>query len=82
MTVHKSQGSEYREVWLLPPQEHSAQSGALFDRSLLYTAVTRAKETFVYAGDPEGLKQAVKRKSIRNNGLKEAIAKQFARRGG
>lgn len=82
MTVHKSQGSEYREVWLLPPQGHSVQSGALFDRSLLYTAVTRAKETFVYAGDPEGLKQAVKRKSIRNNGLKEAIAKRFARTGG
>ncbi|MDO4693546.1 MAG: exodeoxyribonuclease V subunit alpha [Eikenella sp.] len=78
MTVHKSQGSEYKRVWLVPPQAPSAQAAALFDRTLLYTAVTRAKKTFVYAGDAEGLKQAVARKSVRHSGLKEAIAKQFA----
>lgn len=78
MTVHKSQGSEYEGVWLIPPQDSSAQSAALFDRTLLYTAVTRAKKTFVYAGEAEGLQQAVERKTVRNSGLKEAIAKQFA----
>lgn len=78
MTVHKSQGSEYESVWLIPPQDSSIQSAALFDRTLLYTAVTRARKTFVYAGDTEGLKQAVARKTVRHSGLKEAIAKQFA----
>ena len=46
MTVHKSQGSEYRAVVLLaldgPPQ--------LMSRSVLYTAVTRARELLIVVG--------------------------------
>ena len=46
MTVHKSQGSEYRAVVLLaldgPPQ--------LMSRSVLYTAVTRARELLIIVG--------------------------------
>ncbi|XLM23321.1 ATP-binding domain-containing protein, partial [Chromobacterium piscinae] len=38
MTVHKSQGSEYDEVWLQLPE----QAGPLLNRALLYTAITRA----------------------------------------
>lgn len=47
MTVHKSQGSEYRVVIL------SVQNGSprLMTRSVLYTAVTRAKELLVIVGD-------------------------------
>ena len=49
MTVHKSQGSEYRCVIL------SAWSGSayLLNRSILYTAITRAKELLVIAGREE-----------------------------
>lgn len=40
LTVHKSQGSEYRRVLFIT---HSSHSNMLF-RELVYTAVTRAKE--------------------------------------
>ncbi|UOP01658.1 hypothetical protein [Kingella potus] len=65
ITVHKSQGSEYAEVWLLPGTESAdtentgtetaesvgaaEQSGGL-NRALLYTAVTRARQGFAFAG--------------------------------
>ena len=45
MTVHKSQGSEFREVLVVLPQPELHQTG----RALLYTAVTRARERSVIA---------------------------------
>ena len=49
MTVHKSQGSEYRCVIL------SAWNGSayLLNRSVLYTAVTRARELLIVVGREE-----------------------------
>ena len=49
MTVHKSQGSEYRAVVL------SLMKGAssLMSRAVLYTAVTRARELLIIVGDTE-----------------------------
>ena len=49
MTVHKSQGSEYRAVIL------AAFSGSqlLFTRSVLYTAITRARELLIIVGNEE-----------------------------
>ena len=46
MTVHKSQGSEYRAVIL------AAWNGSpyLLSRSILYTAITRARELMIIAG--------------------------------
>ena len=46
MTVHKSQGSEYRAVVL------AAWGGSpyLLNRSVLYTAITRAKELLIIVG--------------------------------
>lgn len=49
MTVHKSQGSEYRAV-VLSAWNASAY---LLSRSILYTAITRAKELLVIAGREE-----------------------------
>ena len=49
VTVHKSQGSEYKAVVLSlgkAPQ-------TLMNRSLLYTAVTRAKQLLIIVGDDE-----------------------------
>ena len=63
MTVHKSQGSEYREVWLLPPSvpatTESEEEARGLDKALLYTAITRARERFVFWGNAEELCQAV-----------------------
>jgi exodeoxyribonuclease V alpha subunit len=49
MTVHKSQGSEYRAVVL------SAWNGSAFllNRSILYTAITRAVELMIIVGREE-----------------------------
>ena len=49
MTVHKSQGSEYRAVVL------AAWNGSqyLLNRSILYTAITRARELLVIVGREE-----------------------------
>ena len=49
MTVHKSQGSEYRAVIL---RAWNASS-YLLSRSILYTAITRARELLIIAGRPE-----------------------------
>lgn len=49
MTVHKSQGSEYRAVIL------TAWNGSpyLLNRSILYTAITRARELLIIVGREE-----------------------------
>ena len=67
MTVHKSQGSEYRAVILSVSQANPY----LLTRSILYTAITRARELLILVGDPEVIAQMVKnnRQSKRFSGL-------------
>lgn len=65
MTVHKSQGSQFRRVTLvLPPVE-----SPLLTRELLYTAVTRAREGVEVIGSPEAFARAVTRPANRASGL-------------
>lgn len=73
MTVHKSQGSEFGEVWLLPPDERSEHG--LFDRSLLYTAITRARQRFAYCGDLADLPPAIERTHKRRTALRQQLAR-------
>ncbi len=49
MTVHKSQGSEFRAVVLAL----CSTSQMLLSRDILYTAVTRAKELLILVGDDQ-----------------------------
>ncbi|WP_163134156.1 exodeoxyribonuclease V subunit alpha [Agarivorans sp. Alg241-V36] len=71
MTVHKSQGSEFKQVcMLLPP---AAQ--ALVNRELLYTAITRAKSRFSLYADAESVSAACRNKTQRRSGLAEHLAK-------
>lgn len=48
MTIHKSQGSEWRKVWLVLHQLHAT----MLSRELIYTGMTRAREllTVFYTG--------------------------------
>jgi exodeoxyribonuclease V alpha subunit len=48
MTVHKSQGSEYRRVFFIT---HDSQANMLF-RELIYTGITRAREELVVICPP------------------------------
>lgn len=73
MTVHKSQGSEYRAVVL------TAWSGSryLLTRSVLYTAVTRAKDLLIMVGNEEVIAAMVAndRQTRRYSGLKLRLQK-------
>ena len=68
MTVHKSQGSEYRAVVL------SAWNASpyLLSRSILYTAITRARELLIIAGREETIAAMVNNAKVgrRYTGLK------------
>ncbi|MBQ8833958.1 MAG: ATP-dependent RecD-like DNA helicase [Oscillospiraceae bacterium] len=68
MTVHKSQGSEYRAVIL------TAWNGSpyLLSRSVLYTAITRARELLIIVGREETVAAMTEnaRKNRRYTGLK------------
>lgn len=73
MTVHKSQGSEYRAVILAL----CAASQMLMSRDILYTAVTRAKELLILVGDDQIAYQMIDnvRQSRRYNALRLRIRK-------
>ena len=73
--MHKSQGSEYNHIFLITPKKYiedeEQNSEKIFDRSLLYTAVTRSKKTFCYIGDDLSLKNAMNRQNKRRSLLKK-----------
>jgi exodeoxyribonuclease V alpha subunit len=70
MTVHKSQGSEFRHTVLVLPEEPCPVLG----RELLYTALTRARERFTLIGNAEQVERAVASPARRDSGLGEMLA--------
>ena len=70
MTIHKSQGSEFDHVNIILPTEFSP----LLNRSLLYTAITRAKKSVSIYADAKILERVVKSQIHRESGLVEQIA--------
>lgn len=71
MTVHKSQGSEFRHTVLALPRERNA----ILTRELVYTGITRASRLFTLV-TPGGdvLQDAIARRTHRTSGLRELIA--------
>ena len=66
MTVHKSQGSEFKHVLLVVP----AQDSPVLTRELVYTGLTRAREDLtIWAPRKEVLLQACSRRVLRSGGL-------------
>ncbi len=65
MTVHKAQGSEFRQVAVVLP----APLSAVLTRQLLYTAITRAQEGVVVVGSEAAVRAAVGRRIARASGL-------------
>ena len=72
VTVHKSQGSEYRAVILALPK----CPPGLVTRSVLYTAVTRARELLIVAGGADVFSAMVAndRRQRRYSGLRARLA--------
>src|SRR5690606_36014097 len=65
MTVHKAQGSEFDEVWLLLPQHESR----VLSRELVYTGITRARRDLCVLTGGEVLGAALARHVSRLSGL-------------
>lgn len=66
-TVHKAQGSQFREISVLLPDSDSA----LLTRELLYTAITRASGAVHLYGTIDALLAAVTRRANRASGMAE-----------
>ena len=77
LTVHKSQGSEYKAVVMPICQEHYI----LLSKRLLYTGITRGKQLVVLVGQDKALKIAVNstRGEQRITGLETRLRERFAR---
>jgi exodeoxyribonuclease V alpha subunit len=71
ITVHKSQGSEFKSIALILPEKDSP----LLTRELIYTAITRAKQRLALYGALDVLRTAVSRPTIRHSGLAAKIAR-------
>ena len=70
MTVHKSQGSEFRHTVLVLPQE----GGAMLARELVYTGITRARDFFTLVSPTQAvLSDAILRRTQRASGLRGLI---------
>ena len=72
LTVHKSQGSEWRKVFFLLHQSHATMT----QRELLYTGVTRAKEELYVICEPETFTKGIQSQRVKGNTLVEK-AKHF-----
>jgi exodeoxyribonuclease V alpha subunit len=69
MTVHKAQGSGFKELCFPMPDEETP----LLTRELFYTALTRAARKITIYGTPEMVLKALKNRSSRNSALAERI---------
>ena len=73
LTIHKSQGSESRYIIFYMPWSGNSD---FLNRNLIYTALTRAKESVWCIGDLVGLKKAATRApGYRHDNLHRRIAK-------
>ena len=69
LTVHKSQGSEFEEVFIVLP----SSSSKVLSRELIYTAITRARTDITILGSQSILKQSISKKIQRSSGLKDQL---------
>ncbi|MCW2994411.1 MAG: exodeoxyribonuclease alpha subunit, partial [Conexibacter sp.] len=69
MTVHKSQGSQFRTAAVIVPPAASR----ILTRELLYTAVTRARERLIVVGAEDAIRAAVARPAARASGLRKRL---------
>ncbi len=69
MTVHKSQGSQAKEVTVIMPPPESR----LLTRELFYTAITRAEQKVRIVGTEQAVRDAIARPAQRASGLAERL---------
>jgi len=69
MTVHKSQGSEFDRILMVLPPEDTV----LLTRELIYTGITRAKQSVTIWSDAAVFSAAVKRRTERRSELRKRL---------
>ncbi|MDH3633034.1 MAG: exodeoxyribonuclease V subunit alpha [Gammaproteobacteria bacterium] len=69
-TVHKSQGSEFDSVLLVMPSDPDSEA---LSRELIYTAVTRARRSFILHGAARVMTNAIEKLSRRHSGLSHKL---------
>ena len=71
ITIHKSQGSEFKNVIISLPDD----ANNMLQRNLLYTAVTRAKERIIIISKSDAFERSIRQNTIikRNTTLCERI---------
>ncbi len=67
VTIHKSQGSEFRYVYVLVPEG----SDRLLSREILYTGITRAREGVILYGEQSELELCLSRGVRRLSGIRD-----------
>jgi exodeoxyribonuclease V alpha subunit len=79
ISIHKSQGSEFRTVVIPLVTQHYV----MLQRNLVYTALTRARELCVFAGSPKALWIAVQNNDTvhRYSRLTERIGRNLSESG-
>jgi exodeoxyribonuclease V alpha subunit len=70
LTVHKAQGSEFEQAWIVLPQ----QDARTLSRELLYTALTRARSEVHLFASERVLRTLLARNAERVTGLTERLA--------
>lgn len=78
LTIHKSQGSEFRHVAVVL-EAHAAQ---LLSKELIYTAITRAKKAVSLLAAPSALAAAMTVRTARKSGLSAKISQALQGNGG
>lgn len=67
LTIHKSQGSEWKKVYLIAHQSHNT----MIQRELLYTGVTRAREELYVICEPDTFMKGINGQRIKGDTLAE-----------
>ena len=76
MTIHKSQGSELEHVAVVFPNALPLQ---LITRELLYTGITRAKQSVLLISNEKTLRLAIQTPTQRSSGLLARVSEVSAR---
>lgn len=70
LTVHRSQGSQYKQLLMVLPPEKSK----ILSRELIYTGITRAQNHCTIVVAPQRLAQAIEGTQPRTSGLAERLS--------
>ncbi|URJ25333.1 exodeoxyribonuclease V subunit alpha [Candidatus Blochmannia ocreatus (nom. nud.)] len=73
MTVHKSQGSEFKCITIILPNQYTP----ILTRELLYTAVTRARQSIFLYGTDQIIMRSVRTITHRYSGLYSRLKKNL-----